>query len=97
MKDYPGETPALITGWGRVVYQSSFHPKTLQMATTNLVSEAKCKQVWGAARITPRMQCVGGNGLNSACKVSVSGVNLCKTRRTSSFPKLEKMATWAIF
>merc|ERR1712179_149003 len=72
MKDYPANTPALITGWGRVIYQSSFHPNTLQMATTNLVSKQRCMLSWGP-RITDRMQCVGGNGLNSACKGDSGG------------------------
>lgn len=70
-KEYPADTPALITGWGRVIYQSSFHPKTMQMATTNLVSDDVCRKYWGL-RITNRMQCVGGNGMNSACKVNTT-------------------------
>lgn len=71
-KEYPADTPALITGWGRVIYQSSFHPKTMQMATTNLVSDDVCRKYWGL-RITNRMQCVGGNGMNSACKGDSGG------------------------
>merc|ERR1712136_49769 len=39
----------------------------LQHDETNLVSAEDCKAYWGPRRITDRMQCIGGNSINSGC------------------------------
>merc|ERR1712212_685736 len=45
----------------------------LQVAYTPLVDLHTCRQSWGVSRITDRMQCVGGNGVNSGCKGDSGG------------------------
>ena len=67
-KIYPEGTMGMITGWGQTTHINGERADVLQMAMTPLVDLLTCRQEWGS-RITPRMQCVGGTGLNSGCKV----------------------------
>merc|ERR1711936_115720 len=66
-KEYPAGTPAQITGWGRINSAISYHPDTLQVAITELTDISVCQERYAPIRMTDRMQCVGGNGVNSAC------------------------------
>jgi len=66
-KEYPGGIDAVITGWGMVNSHVHQLPTQLQLAETNLVDIEECRAYWGARRITDRMQCIGGNGINSGC------------------------------
>ena len=58
-----------ITGWGQTTHVNGHRADVLQVAYTPLVDIQTCRQQWGITRITERMQCVGGNGVNSGCKV----------------------------
>ena len=45
-------------------------PKIMQVAETVLVSQNECASIWGSeVQITSRMQCAGGQGINSGCQV----------------------------
>jgi len=66
-KEYPGGMDAIITGWGMTNPNINRLPTQLQLAETNLVSAEDCKAYWGPRRITDRMQCIGGNSINSGC------------------------------
>merc|ERR1712002_908835 len=66
-KEYPGGMAAQITGWGMTNSHINRLPTQLQLADTNLVSQEDCRAYWGVRRITDRMQCIGGNGINSGC------------------------------
>merc|ERR1711881_89990 len=65
-QDYPAGTPAMITGWGRTHSQIHYHPDILQMAMTTLKDISECKKTFPIG-LTDQMQCVGGDGINSAC------------------------------
>jgi len=65
-QEYPAGTPAQITGWGRTHSGISYHPDTLQVAQTILQDLDECKKTFPIG-LTDRMQCVGGEGINSAC------------------------------
>merc|ERR1712212_413601 len=66
-KEYPAGMDAIITGWGMTNSHINRLPTQLQLAETNLVSQEDCRDYWGVRRITDRMQCIGGNGINSGC------------------------------
>merc|ERR1712002_1215694 len=56
-KEYPAGTDAQITGWGKTGAISMI-PHTLQVATTQLVSQEEC---------------AGGRGVNSGCNGDSGG------------------------
>jgi len=72
-KQYPAGTMAMITGWGQYTHVNGQRADVLQVAYTPLVDLHTCRQQWGITRITERMQCVGGNGVNSGCKGDSGG------------------------
>merc|ERR1711936_1389817 len=72
-KQYPAGTEAMITGWGQYTHVNGQRADVLQVAYTPLVDLHTCRQQWGVTRITERMQCVGGNGVNSGCKGDSGG------------------------
>jgi len=66
-KEFAADTPAQITGWGLTDSSNNALPTQLQGATTKLTSYEECVKYWGSRHITERMQCVGGEGINSGC------------------------------
>jgi len=72
-KEYPAGTAAQITGWGKTAAISMI-PKIMQVAQTVLVSQNECASIWGTEiPITSRMQCAGGQGINSGCQGDSGG------------------------
>merc|ERR1712136_48727 len=72
-KQYPAGTIGQITGWGQTTHVNGHRADVLQVAYTPLVDIQSCRQQWGITKITERMQCVGGNGVNSGCKGDSGG------------------------
>merc|ERR1739838_362721 len=66
-KEYAAGTSAQITGWGLTNANLNNVPTQLQGATTTLVSLSQCARTWGSSSLTDRMQCAGGQGVNSGC------------------------------
>ena len=69
-KEYAAGTSAQITGWGLTNANLNNVPTQLQGATTTLVSLSQCARTWGSSSLTDRMQCAGGQGVNSGCMVN---------------------------
>jgi len=66
-KEYAAGTSAQITGWGLTNAANNAVPTQLQGATTVLVSLNDCARTWGSRNLSDRMQCAGGQGVNSGC------------------------------
>merc|ERR1712002_105243 len=69
-KEYAAGASAQITGWGLTNANNNAVPTQLQGATTVLVSNTDCAKTWGSRNLSDRMQCAGGQGINSGCMVT---------------------------
>merc|ERR1712183_1203948 len=81
-KDYAAGTSAQITGWGLTNAANNAVPTQLQGATTVLVSMDDCARTWGSRNLSDRMQCAGGQGINSGCMGDSGGPLAVQEGRT---------------
>jgi len=81
-KEYAAGTSAQITGWGLTNANNNAVPTQLQGANTVLVSETDCARTWGSRNLSDRMQCAGGQGINSGCMGDSGGPLAVKEGRT---------------
>ena len=57
-KDFAAGTNFVVSGWGRLS-SGGVSPSRLHHVTVPAVTDARCKQAYGANRISPRMHCAG--------------------------------------
>merc|ERR1739838_570442 len=81
-KEYAAGTSAQITGWGLTNANLNNVPTQLQGATTTLVPLSQCARTRGSSSLTDRMQCAGGQGVNSGCMGDSGGPIAVKEGRT---------------
>ncbi|KAM5248702.1 chymotrypsin-C [Ctenodactylus gundi] len=71
--ELPQDTPAYVTGWGRLSTGGPL-PDLLQQGLQPVVSHATCsKPDWWWFRVTKNMVCAGGDGVISACNGDSGG------------------------
>ncbi|XP_069140846.1 fibrinolytic enzyme, isozyme C-like [Argopecten irradians] len=73
--DFAGQS-CTITGWGRTSGGAPL-PDILQKATTTVLSNADCAEIWGADSINDGHVCVYTNGTNGACNGDSGGPLTC--------------------
>ncbi|XP_073674437.1 chymotrypsin-like protease CTRL-1 [Garra rufa] len=71
---YPWKS-CVITGWG--VTKTEWISQILQEATVPIVSQTRCRRVWGMNNITDAMICAGASGASS-CQGDSGGPLMCE-------------------
>ncbi|XP_076048100.1 trypsin-1-like [Oratosquilla oratoria] len=66
----------IVTGWG-ALYEGGSSPSKLQKVTVPIISDAKCRQDYGASQIFDSMICAGGDGGKDSCQGDSGGPMSC--------------------